>query len=189
MNSLKSEGGVTGGRCRSTESGFRLFVQTLTHLAAIHEQIELFKQPPRKFAHHDLARAQMKAEAAAVKRVAAAFNDINPMDPARDSDVLYAFSTGLCSSSDDGINAENAVEVGCALQVKLDGKTATSKMELKDCVKSLEVLRKSEPTTNAVLDSQKLHNRLALFAQRHETIEEALAYELSVQQSVTAISS
>ena len=67
------------------------------------------------------------------------------------------------------------------MQIKLDGQSVTSTMEIKSTVKALSSLRKI-PKTNEKkihLDSLKLFNRLILFAQRDMTVETSLEYELT----------
>ena len=65
--------------------------------------------------------------------------------------------------------------------IKLDGQSVTSPMDVKSKVKSLPSLRKS-PLANEKkmqLDSLKLFNRLIIFAQRDMTFEASLQYELT----------
>ena len=67
------------------------------------------------------------------------------------------------------------------MQIKLDGQSVTSTMEIKSKVKALSSLR-NIPKTNEKkihLDSLKLFNRLIFFAQRDMTVETSLEYELT----------
>ena len=92
-----------------------------------------------------------------------------------------SFSTGFRSTGDDLVNAERAAEIGREMQIKLDGQSVTSTMEIKSKVKALSSLR-NIPKTNEKkihLDSLKLFNRLILFAQRDMTVETSLEYELT----------
>ena len=87
-----------------------------------------------------------------------------------------SFSIGFRSTGDDLVNAERAAEIGREMQIKLDGQSVTSTMEIKSKVKALSSLR-NIPKTNEKkihLDSLKLLNRLIFFAQRDMTVETSL---------------
>ncbi|KAE8291497.1 hypothetical protein D5F01_LYC11105 [Larimichthys crocea] len=104
------------------------------------------------------------------------FEEINPFDQDRDKELLVSFSTGFTSTRDDPVNAERAAEVGREMQIKLDGRSATSTMEVKLKVQALSSLRKI-PKVNEKkihLDSLKLFNRLIILAQRAMTVETSL---------------
>uniref|UniRef100_UPI00358F612F uncharacterized protein n=1 Tax=Myxine glutinosa TaxID=7769 RepID=UPI00358F612F len=88
---------------------------------------------------------------------------------------------GFTSTGDDAVNAERAAEVGMEMQIKLDGQSVTSTMDVKSKIKALSSLRKF-PLVNEKkihLDSLKLFNRLIIFAQRDMTVETSLQYELT----------
>ena len=92
-----------------------------------------------------------------------------------------SFSTGFTSTEGDSVNAERAAEVGMEMQIKLDGQSVTSSMDVKSKVKALSSLRKI-PTVNEQkihLDSVKLFNRLIIFAQGEMTVRTSLQYELT----------
>ena len=87
-----------------------------------------------------------------------------------------SFSTGFTSTVGDSVNAERAAEEGMAMQIKLDGRSVTSSMDVKSKVKALSSLRKI-PTVNEKkinLDSVKLFNQLIIFGQRETTVEASL---------------
>ena len=75
-------------------------------------------------------------------------------------ELLVSFSTGFTSTADDSVNAERAAGVGMEMQIKLDGQSVTSTMDVKSKIKALSSLRKS-PLVNEKkmqLDSLKLFN-------------------------------
>ena len=87
-----------------------------------------------------------------------------PFDNNRDKELLMSFSTGFSSTGGDSVNAERAAEVGMEMQIKLDGQSVTSSMDVKSKVKALSSLRKI-PMVNEKkihLDSVKLFNRLTI---------------------------
>jgi len=55
----------------------------------------------------------------------------NPFDHSREKKLVVSFSTGFTSNTDDTVNAERSDEVGRKMQMKLDGKSVTSTMEVK----------------------------------------------------------
>ena len=100
-----------------------------------------------------------------------------PFDNNRD-ELLVSFSTGFTCTGDDSVNAERAAEVRIEMQIKLDGQSVTSSMDVKSKVKALSSLRKI-PTVNEKkihLDSVKLFSRLIIFAQWEMTVQ---AYSIS----------
>ena len=66
------------------------------------------------------------------------------------------------------------------MQIKLDGQSVTSTMDVKSKIKTLSSLRKSLLVNEKKmqLDSLKLFKRLIIFAQRDMTVETSLQYEL-----------
>lgn len=71
-----------------------------------------------------------------------------------------SFSTGFTSTADDTVNAKRAAEVGRDMQIKLDGKSVTSTMEVKFKVQALSSLRKIPKIneTKVHLNSLKFFN-------------------------------
>ena len=92
-----------------------------------------------------------------------------------------SFSTGFSSTPNDQVNADQAEEVGRAIQVEMDGKTVLDPMKTKHKVKSLASLR-SGPKVNGeelIIDSLKLFNRLIAISEREVKTKEALRFELT----------
>ena len=71
----------------------------------------------------------MKRDAKAIGLALKWFEENNPFD--RDKKLLVSFSTGFTSTANDAVNAERAAEVGREMQIKLDGQSVTSTMEVK----------------------------------------------------------
>ena len=180
MKAAKSQGGLSRGRMRNSFSGHKCWVLTLSHLSDVNQRMEedVSKHVP---VHRELAKTQMKRDAEAVELVLKWFEEIKLFDNDRDKELLVSFSTGFTSTADDSVNAERAAEVGMEMQIKLDGQSVTSTMDVKSKIKALSSLRKS-PLVNEKkmqLDSLKLFNRLIIFAQRDMTDETSLRYELT----------
>ena len=180
MKAAKSEGGLSRGRMRNSFSGHKCWVLTLSHFSDINQRLE---EDVSKYAplHTNLLKTQMKRDAEAVELALKWFEENMPFDNNRDKELLVSFSTGFTSTEGDSVNAERAAEVGMEMQIKLDGQSVTSSMDVKSKVKALSSLRKI-PTVNEKkihLDSVKLFNRLIIFAQREMTVETSLQYELT----------
>ena len=141
-------------------------------------EVEVKKHDPL---HKDLAKTRMKRDAEVVELALKWFEENNPFDHNRDKKLLVSFSTGFTSNANDAVNAERAVEVGREMQMKLDGKSVTSTMEVKFKARALSSLR-NFPRVNEKkvhLNSIKLFNRLVIFAQRDMTVKTSLEYELT----------
>ena len=180
MKAAKSEGGLSRGRMRNSDSGHKCWVLTLNHFSDINQRMEegVKKHGPL---HKDLAKTRMKRDAEAIGLALKWFEENNPFDHDRDKQLLVSFSTGFRSTADDAGNAERAAEVGREMQIKLDGKSVTSTMKVKFKVQTLSSLRKI-PKINEKeihLNSLKLFKRLIIFAQRNMTVETSLGYELT----------
>ena len=168
MKAAKSEGGLSRERMKNADSGHKCWVQTLNHFSDVNQRME---ESVRKHGplHKDLAKTRMKRDAEAIGLALKWFEENNPFD--RDKKLLVSFSTGFTSTANDAVNAERAAEVGREMQIKLDGQSVTSTMEVKFKVQALSSLRKI-PKVNEKkihLDSLKLFNRLIIFAQRDMT--------------------
>ena len=102
--------------------------------------------------HRDLSQAQMKRDADAVELVLKWFEENKPFDNDQDKESLFSFSTGFISTRDDSVNAEKAAEVGMDVQIKLDGLSVTSSMDVQSKVKALSS-RRNVPIVN----EKKIH--------------------------------
>ncbi|KAJ8385110.1 hypothetical protein AAFF_G00192510 [Aldrovandia affinis] len=176
----KSEGELSRGRMRNSDSGHKCWVQTLSHFSDVNKRMEegVKKHGPLQ---KDLVKTQMKRNAEAIELALKWFEENNPFDHDRDKQLLVSFSTGFTSTADDAVNAERAAKVGREMQIKLDGQSVTSTMEVKFKVQALSSLRKI-PKVNEKkihLNSLQLFNRLIIFAQRDMTVETSLEYELT----------
>ena len=180
MNAAKSQCGRSIGRMRNSFSCHKCWVLILSHLSDVNQRIEedVSKHFP---VHRELAKTPMKRDAEPIELVLQWFEEIKPFDNDRDKELLMSFSTGFTSTADDSVNAERAAEVGMEMQIKLDGQSVTSTMDVKSKIKAQSSLRKS-PLVNEKkmqLDSLKLFNRLIIFTQRDMTVDTSLQYELT----------
>ncbi len=109
MKAAKSEGGLTRGRMRNSDSGHKCWVQTLNHFSDVNQLMEegVKKHDPL---HKDLGKTRMKQDAAAVALALKWFEENNSFDHNRDKELLVSISTGFTSTADD--TAVNAVHYG-----------------------------------------------------------------------------
>ena len=136
MKAAKSEGGLSRGRMKNSDSGHKCWVQTLNHFSDVNQRMEesVKKHGPL---HKDLAKTRMKRDAETIGLALKWFEENNHFDHDRDKQLLVSFSTGFTSTADDAVNAERAVEVEREMQIKLDGQSVTSTMEVKFMVQTL----------------------------------------------------
>ena len=178
MKAAKSEGGLSRGRMRNSDSGHKCWALTLSHFSDVNQHSE---KDIRKHAslHRDLAKTQMKRDADAVE-LALKWFESSPFNNDRDKELLASFSTRFTSTGDDSANAKKAAEVGREMQIKLDGQSVTSTMDVKSKVQALSSLRRIPKVNKKIhLDSPILFNRLIIFAQRDMTVKACLEYELT----------
>ncbi|KAE8297839.1 hypothetical protein D5F01_LYC02310 [Larimichthys crocea] len=126
----------------------------------------------------------MERDAEAIELVLKWFEEINPFDQDRDKELLMSFSTGFTSTRDDPVNAERTAEVGREMQIKLDGRSATSTMEVKLKVQALSSLRKIPKVNEKKTHLDSLNCEFScstdiILAQRAMTVETSLQYELT----------
>ena len=131
--------------------------------------------------HTEVVRAQMKRDNDAVNAIVGWLEEVNPFNDARDKKILVSFSTGFNSSPNDHVNADQAEEVGRAIQVDMIGKTVLDPMKTKNKVKSLASLRSGPNVKDEelVIDCMKLFNRLIVISEREVKTKEALRFELT----------
>ena len=116
MKAAKSEGGLSRGRMRNSDSGQKSWVLTLSHISNVNHMEEGVKKHAPL--HRDLAKTQMKRDAEAVELVLQWFKENDPFDHDRDHKKLESFSTGFTSIGKDPVNAERATEVGREIKAR-----------------------------------------------------------------------
>ena len=134
MKDIKSRGGgIDSGRLRNESSAHKAWIASLDHFTAISRAVDssIFTSPKKDHEHPDTKPSAMAKDLRSFKRAKAWFEEILNLD--QDPMTLVSFSTGLFAVDDEGstssINPDKAVEVGNAMQAKLDGKTYCDPME------------------------------------------------------------
>ena len=95
MKAAKSEGGLSRGRMRNSDSGHKccvLKLLTLSHLSNINRCMEADANTHAPL-HRDLGKTQMKRDAVAVALALQWFEENNPFDHDQDKEMLVSFST------------------------------------------------------------------------------------------------
>lgn len=93
MKAAKSEGGLSRGRMKNTDSGHKCWVQTLNHFSDINQRMEegVKKDGPL---HKDLAKTRMKRDAEAIGLALKWFDETTPS-------TTIEISSFLCPSQQD----------------------------------------------------------------------------------------
>ena len=183
MKSIKSRGGLVGGRLRNQSSAHKSWVTLLDHFSDVSRTMDGVDGIKKKGSGHpDTKPAAVKKNKISFMQAKEWFKDRVDFD--QETEVLMSFSTGLYSVGDeltDKINCDNVQHFGSMMQEKLDGKNFTEVMETKDKVKNLSLLRKPVKVTDKtiVVESLKLFNRLILITERSGNLNDALKYELT----------
>ena len=167
MKAAKFEGGLSRGRMRNSDSGHKCCVQTLNHFSDANYLMKVAVKKHGPF-HKDLTKTRMKRDSEVIELALKWLKKTTPLTTIETSLCPSQQDSRLTSTADDAINAERATEIGREMQIKLNGKSVTSTMEVKFKVNALSSLRKiSEVNAKKIhLNSLKLFNRLVILAQR-----------------------
>ena len=100
MKAAKSEGGLSRGRMRNSDSAQKCWVLTLSNFSDVNQHMEedIRNQAPP---HRDLTKTQMIRDAEAVELALKWFEENKPFDNDRDKELLVSFSTGFKSTGED----------------------------------------------------------------------------------------
>ena len=161
MRSIKSRGGLTGGR-GMTESIRHMWVLSFSHEEIGKSRIKQDYQDCLKFYDWLFLR--------------------NPFHIPDEN--LHSLSSGMMSiRGKDDVNCERAEDVGNDIQAALDNISYNSaSMKRKDQVKTLASLQHSntESTSgDAVVDSRAMFNRMITVAEREDNIGDFFEHELT----------
>lgn len=88
----------------------------------------------------------MKKYNDAVNNIVGWLEEVNPFDVTRDRKSLVSFSTGFSSTPEDPVNADQAEEVGRAIQAKMDEKTVLDTISPKSMGRSWLLIHSSSST-------------------------------------------
>ena len=136
MRSSKSQGGPDRGRMKNSESGHRLWLETLNHMININQVLESntdeVDTEDKHDSHKDLGASRRKRDSEAIVIIGQWFDLRNPFDNCRDPKLLVSFATGYVSNEEtDLINPERFMTVGQSMNKTLDNKPFCTSMEVK----------------------------------------------------------
>ena len=125
MRSSKSQGGPDRGRMKNSESGHRLWLETLNHMININQVLESntdeVDTEDKHDSHKDLGASRRKRDSEAIVIIGQWFDLRNPFDNCRDPKLLVSFATGYVSNEEtDLINPEKFMTVGQSMNKTLD---------------------------------------------------------------------
>jgi hypothetical protein len=181
MRSLKSRGGITRGR-GITESVRLLWVSSMHRCAGLHNAMSnLTGQKHRTSEQHiELGATRVGRDNTDLEKLISWFEIHDPFDPSQT--LLKSLSSGLTALDDDGINCDDAENVGLEIQKSLDNKSvADAKIKRSEKVKTLSDLQSGVKLDGKAvsIDPIILFTRLTALIQREEDIESAFYYELT----------
>ena len=181
MHSIKSNSGLTRGRGIS-ESTHTLWVTALHKCGEVEQAMRTVTKTTRESSeqHVELGRSRRHRDYNDLMKMCQWFDKNDPFDIT--DTRLRSLSSGLFASIGDGINCDDAENVGYALQKKLDLKTVDQvKMETTRKVKSLIKL-----SQGIKVDDQEIHIdptvlflRILLLIERSEDPTSYFDYELT----------
>ena len=181
LRTIKSRGGLTRDR-GFTESVRILWVYSMHKCASMHQSMsELtgLKQTTSE-QHVDMGRTRIKRD----------FNDLSAMvswiksrDPFDMSDItLRSISSGLAATPEDGVNCDDAENIGEAIQICMDNTIfAEISIKRKDQVKNLATLQNGIKIGDEKVhvDSHILFVRLMVQIERSENTKQYFEYKLT----------
>ena len=182
MRSIKTRGGLTRGR-GMTDDVRNLWVLSLSDCASIHQAMTDVSGLTVKSSeqHVEMGMARRTKDHADCKIFLDWLQQRNPF-AYEDSD-LHSISLGLVSDGKDGINCDNAEEVGETIQTSLDNLTITEcSIKRKDQIKPMLALQDQIKVgkESIIVNPTLLFTRLVAIAQRDkEDIEDYFAFELT----------
>ena len=175
MRSIKSSGGIAGGRIRNQQSAHKMWTETLDHMSTINQQLAAIQSSHNKAqskaaVHVDLLKSSIEKDYKAFKKALVWFKDNADFGESDSQMILISYSTGLISSKEeDEINPDEFESVSQKIQTGLDKHNFTDKISLKSKVKNLSFIKKTVTVNNRkVVDPQKLFLRLILVSEREQ---------------------
>ena len=154
---------------KNSESGHRLWLETLNHMTKINQVLESNADEEdtedKHDNHKDLGASRRKRDSEDIVIIGHWFDLRNPFHTSRDPKLLVSFATGYVSNAErDSINPEKFMTVGQKMNKTLDNKPFCTSMEVKNKVSPLSFLRNAPVMNNERVHIYllKLFNRLII---------------------------
>jgi len=186
MKSVKARSGLTHGRGIS-ESVRNMWVCSMNKCAAVRSalfSLVNLDSSSEETEHVDTGKARLQHDQTDLSRLLTFFRNNNPFHVGEGQ--LHSIHTGITASTQDGINCDEAEEVGRLAMVKmdkLDFMSATLKKS--DRAKTLsQVTNVAVADRNLKVDSALLFSRLLIIAQRRDDVESLFSHELTAMPAV-----
>lgn len=183
MRSIKTRGGLTQGRGFSDNVRL-LWVHTMHMCSAVHEAMTSLTKNRHITGeqHVELRTTRRTRDESDLNKVSEWFEVHNPFDIS--DDALRNLSTGTRAVLGDGINCDDAEDVGARIQKTLDNKkVCEASIRKADHVKTLITLQKGINVGHTVIhiDPSILFLRLITIAERNGNVAEQFKYELTAE--------
>ena len=181
MRSLKSRGGLSHGR-GLTESVCLTWIHTMHSCADIHGAMTQVTQLKHTSAtqHKEMGATTAKRDVTDLSKIQAWFDEKDPFSIA--DGRLCCLSTGLTAEEGDGINCDEAEEVGDCIQKGMDGVVFVDVgLKKSNCVKTLQLLNKGVTIDGKTmfLHNTHLFSRLVVLVERTTDMAPYFCYEMT----------
>ena len=181
MRSLKSRGGITRGR-GITESVRQLWVSSMHRCASVHDSMGNLTGQHHKTSeqHIELGTSRIKRDNSDLQKLVEWFDIHNPFDCSIPQ--LRSLTSGLTAVEGDGINCDDAENVGYIIQQYIDGLCIEeAKIKRSGKIRTLESLHPGVKLGNKVvhIDPLILFTRLTAMIQRKGNAADTFCYELT----------
>ena len=181
MRSIKSRGGLTRGR-GITESVRAIWLGSMHRRSAVHDAMSSLSQVFRSGGeqHVELGKSRRERDAKDLHIFTSFLESHNPFDTT--SNVLRSISSGFVAREEDGINCEDAENVGKDIQKKLDNISFESaSIKRSEKIRNLSQLRETVQVQDEKvhIDPLVLFGRLSILVQNQDEAAELFKYELT----------
>ena len=181
MRAIKSNGGLTRGRGMD-ESSRTLWATTLHKFGEIEQSMRAVTNTKRESSeqHVELGRSRRQRDFEDLQKILSWFHRFDPFECT--DTRLRSLSSGLVAQVGDGINCDDAEEVGYEIQKRLDNQAVDdAKVKTSEKVKSLIKLSTAVKVDDKDLhiDPSVLFLRVILLVERADDPVEYFSYELT----------
>ena len=181
MGLLKGRSGLTRGR-GMTESVRHIWIHSMHRCASVHGAMVSLTGRMRKTSeqHAEFGKSRCNQDRRDMMKIKEWFNQHEPFD--ENVSGLRSLATGVTARDGDGVDCDNAEEVGRKIQRKLDNvKVNEAKIKRSDHIKPIAFLYNNVKLGQKVIyiNPLTLFTRLVAMIQREENLEKFFEYELT----------
>ena len=189
MRSLKSRGGLSGGR-GTTESVRLTWVHSMHRCASVHNAMATLTGNHHKTSeqHIELGENRVKQDINDMQKIKRWFDTRDPFDA--NFEGLRSLSSGLCATTENHIDCDEAEKVGSSIQQKMDNISFSDASILrKDQAKTLDTLQPGIVIENKTvnIDPLILFTRVSTLVERLDVDSQNKSFEHEFTPEPTAL--